>query len=133
MSIVFDKNGKQKYIGDLYDQGEKDGWLYKRYNDGLMILDGHFNFKTNIDYKWGQIYTGMIKFTNNAKYPFPFIDRPIVHISLDDTTSYNYWICTANDNVASSLTQPVGIQACRAVLMQNVTGIVSFHVVGKWK
>ena len=130
---VLDIGYKLKLSGGMYgeEEGEKDGWYYKKYNNGWAECWKTIEHTTAISTAWGGLYFGTR--VERIDYPITFASRPTEIVSLQSETYQgiiypekdSYGINTVGKTACYNICRPSSVAASKFY--------ISYMVKGKWK
>lgn len=132
---VFDIGWKVKFSGGgdcVVEQGEKDGWTYRKWDSGVAECWKIVSLTTQARTAWGSLWKGD-NFLPRQNYPFTFADKPVENVSLQSGFVSAMVIQAdgaegVNGEVASAC-----YSVCRPASTASGTFYFSFYVHGKWK
>lgn len=114
-----------KAIGDFVtDQGEKDGWTYRKWASGVGECWKIVTINTAITTAWGSMFVGST-IMERQNYPFPFKSKPVEQANLT-TGATGAWLFPesagrgVNGGYASAI-----YNVCRPTL---IDGISTFYI-----
>ena len=122
-----------RYLNDyIVEQGEKDGWTYRKWNSGVMECWKILTHSTAITTNWGALYCGTA--TSRQEYPFPFIDKPMEQVNLT-AGSYQAILFPEKDgNGVNGAYASACYNVCRPSSVTTVMEFyINFHVSGRWR
>lgn len=132
---VFDIGWKVKFSGGgdvVVEQGEKDGWTYRKWQSGTAECWKTLTHKTAITTGWGSFYHGTA--TSRQSYPFSFVDKPTEQVSLTAGSYQAIIFPEKNGNGVNGAVASACYNVARpSAIDSQVEFYISFYVVGKWK
>lgn len=117
----------------VVEQGEKDGWTYRKWNSGIGECWKILTHTTALTTAWGSMYCGAI--TSRQTYPFPFTSKPVENVTLLNGGSAA-WICAETGSaggVNGAYASATYTMVRPTAVAETQTFYLSFHVSGKWK
>ena len=116
----------------IVEEGEKDGWTYRKWSSGNAECWKILEFTTTINTSFGSLYCGNA--TPRQNYPFAFVQKPVEQVTLQSGETQAFLYAEASG---------YGVNGTNASAMYNVfrpgaiadskTFYLSFYVCGKWK
>lgn len=132
---VFDIGWPVKFSGGgdcVVEQGEKDGWTYRKWDSGVAECWKTQTFTTTINTQFGSLYCGNA--SARISYPFAFTQKPVENVTLQSGSTQAILYCEGSG---------YGVNGAYASAQYNVfkpsavtteqTFYLSFYVIGKWK
>ena len=117
----------------VIEQGEKNGWTYRKWDSGVAECWKTLTHKTAITTAWGALYHGTA--TSRQSYPSGlFIDKPMEQVSLT-AGSYQAILFPEKDgNGVNGSSASACYNVCRpSSITTTMEFYIAFHVTGKWK
>lgn len=133
-SYYFGEWGEWIYTGAdfVVEQGEKDGWTYRKWNRGTAECWKTLTHKTTINTAWGALYHGTA--TTRQSYPFSFVDKPMEQVSLTAGSYQAILFPEKEGNGVNGASASACYNVCRPSAMTTaIEFYISFYVTGKWK
>lgn len=133
---VFDINWKVKFSGGgdvVVEQGELDGWTYRKWGSGVMECWQILHIQTAIDKAWGSMYVGSTTM-GRLSYPSPFISKPVENVTLQSGANAVWLFAESGGNGVNGGYASAIYNVCRPSAVSTVGDYyLSFYAVGKWK
>ena len=122
----------------IVEQGTSGRWTYRKWNSGIGECWGQFSTDNiTVSTAWGQVYYGgwMGTTVNKTarKYPFAFIEDPIVETSLYTNEGDGWLAPDTNNNYGTLRTYAPAYCLVRPTSGRFILPRVSYYVVGRWK
>lgn len=115
-----------------YTDGESDGWYYRKWSDGRAECWKILTHSTTISTEWGALYQGTA--TTRQTYPFPFIDKPVEHVTLTAGSYQAILFPEKGGNGVNGAYASACYNLCRPSSVTTSSEFyLNFYVVGKWK
>lgn len=119
-------------IDYIVEQGESDGWTYRKWNSGKAECWKILTLNTAATTAWGALWRGD-SFTERQNYPFKFVSKPVENVTLQ-SGSIGAWAISANDgNGVNGAYASARYTVCRPASTISAEYYLSFYVIGKWK
>lgn len=146
---IFDKAGHREYERIYYtsngwedwkcvrgdfvlEQGEKDGWTYRKWNSGTAECWKIYEYSTTINTAFGSLYCGNA--APRVNYPFAFVQKPVETVTLQSGSTQAFLYVEASGYGVNGTSASARYNVFRPGAMTAAqTFYLSFHVVGKWK
>lgn len=133
---TFDIGWPVKFSGGgdcVVEQGEKDGWTYRKWDSGVMECWKIVSVTTAIDKAWGSMYVGSTTMARQS-YPFPFTSKPVENVTLQNGW-YDAWVfATSDGNGVNGGYASAIYNVCRPAAVSGTSDYYfSFHCIGKLK
>lgn len=120
--------------GDIVvEQGEKDGWTYRKWQSGVMECWKKVSHTTKLNTVWGGMYVGNPSLPRQ-NYPFPFISPPVENVTVQSGWYMGMPYADINGNGTNG-THATAIYNVASLSQVNdsITIYFSISVKGKWK
>lgn len=131
----FDFGWKLKASGGgdvVVEQGEKDGWTYRKWDSGIAECWKILEHSTTVATQWGSLYVGNA--TARQNYPFAFIGKPVEVVSITSGSEMGFLYPERNGNGVNGGYASARYNVCAlSAITTAVTYYFNFHVTGKWK
>lgn len=122
-------NGKE--LDYIVEQGEKDGWSYRKWNSGLGECWKVVTFTATITNTVGSMYYSNAML-NRQDYPFPFTSKPMENVTVACGGGMG-WAYNTTQGVNGTHASGIYGIISPVVRSEAQTYYVSFDVKGKWK
>lgn len=118
---------KGNEVGLVAEQGTKDGWYYRKWNNGICEAWKMVEHTTAIDTAWGSLYYG----TNIGRqtYPFPYKSKPVETVTML-CGGASAWIVNEGGGVNNGNTSGV-YSLVRPTTCNSSTFYVNYYVYGE--
>lgn len=131
----FDFGWKLKASGGgdvVVEQGEKDGWTYRKWDSGVAECWKILEHSTTVATQWGSLYVGNA--TARQNYPFAFTSKPVEVVSITSGSEMGFLYPERNGNGVNGGYASARYNVCAlSAITTAVTYYFNFHVTGKWK
>lgn len=131
----FDFGWKLKVSGGgdvVVEQGEKDGWTYRKWDSGVAECWKILEHSTTVATQWGSLYVGNA--TARQNYPFAFTSKPVEVVSITSGSEMGFLYPERNGNGVNGAYASARYNVCAlSAISTAVTYYFNFHVTGKWK
>lgn len=131
----FDVGWKLKASGGgdvVVEQGEKDGWTYRKWDSGVGECWKILTHSTTVATQWGNLYVGNA--TERQNYPFAFTSKPVETVSITSGSEMGFLYPERNGNGVNGGYASARYNVCAlSAITTAVTYYFNFHVTGKWK
>ena len=131
----FDVGWKLKVSGGgdvVVEQGEKDGWTYRKWDSGVAECWKILEHSTTVATQWGSLYVGNA--TARQNYPFAFTSKPVEVVSITSGSEMGFLYPERNGNGVNGGYASARYNVCAlSAITTAVTYYFNFHVTGKWK
>ena len=118
-------------IDDIVEQGTKDGWYYRKYANGTAECWRRVSQTTDITTQMGSFYYGDCE---EVTFPFDFYSAPIVSTSLESGWTLFLMSWTGTGKYGTTIaTQPASLRVARSASATDVSFIITYHAIGRWK
>lgn len=132
---VFDIGMPVKFSGGgdcVVEQGEKNGWTYRKWDSGMAECWKTLTHKTAITTGWGALYHGTA--TTRQSYPFSFTDKPIEQATLTAGSYQAILFPEKEGNGVNGASASACYNVCRpSAITSTMEFYINFYVTGKWK
>ena len=131
---VLDVGYKLLLSGGIYgeEEGDKDGWHYKKYSNGVAECWKTIEHSTALSTAWGGLYYGTA--TSRQTYPFTFVSKPVETVSLQAQTYQGIIFPEKDGYGVNTASATACYNICRPSSITTATKFyISFNVKGKWK
>lgn len=116
----------------VVEQGELNGWTYRKWNSGLAECWKIHEFSTTINTAFGSLYCGNA--TQRQNYPFTFTEKPVETVTLQCGSTQAFLYAEASGYGVNGASASARYNVFRPGAMANSqTFYLSFYVTGKWK
>lgn len=116
----------------VVEQGQKDGWIYRKWNSGIMECWKIYEFSTTISTAFGSLYCGNA--TARQEYPFPFKEKPVENVTLQSGSTQAFLYVETAPHGVNGVSSSARYNVFRpGAMADSQTFYLSFHVIGKWK
>lgn len=116
----------------VVEQGEKDGWTYRKWNSGDYECWKIVTFTTSITTQWGAFYTSGPLARQN--YPFPFTSKPAETVQITAGSVGAILYPEAGGNGVNGAYASAMYCVCRpSAINTTETFYLNFNIKGKWK
>ncbi len=137
-SVEAEANSADNAADYVVEQGVSGKWSYRKWNSGIGECWGIFSTDNiTVSTAWGQVYYGgwMGTTVNKTarKYPFAFIEDPIVETSLYTSEGDGWLAPDTNNNYGTLRTYAPAYCLVRPTSGKFVLPRISYHVTGRWK
>lgn len=108
----------------VVEQGEQNGWKYRKYADGTAEIWYYGYGKSNQSFSaWGSLYYGDM---NGPTFPFEFVDYPYVFLTPLNSQAYviGHWGTTYNK---------LGTIRFGHNAANSSEAYVNIYAIGRWK
>ena len=118
---------KGNEVGLVTEQGTKDGWYYRKWNNGICEAWKLVEHTTAINTAWGSLYYG----TNIGRqtYPFPYKSKPVETVTML-CGGASAWIVNEGGGVNNGNTSGV-YSLVRPATCNSSTFYVNYYVYGE--
>ncbi len=131
----FDFGWKLKASGGgdvVVEQGEKDGWTYRKWDSGVAECWKTLEHSTTVATAWGSLYVGNA--TARQNYPFAFTSKPVEVVSITSGSEMGFLYPERNGNGVNGAYASARYNVCAlSAISTAATYYFNFHVIGKWK
>lgn len=146
---VFDKSGHREYERIYYttngwedwkcvrgdfvvEQGEKDGWTYRKWNSGAAECFKMLTVNMTISNKWGNLYLSSSGVARQ-NYPFGFVSKPVENVTVQGNAPV--WLCTASsgNGVNGAYASAMYHLCSPGEYTSSIECYLSYSINGKWK
>lgn len=119
--------------GDVViEQGEKDGWTYRKWDSGVGECWKILAHSTTVATQWGNLYVGNA--TERQNYPFAFTSKPVETVSITSGSEMGFLYPERNGNGVNGGYASARYNVCAlSAITTAVTYYFNFHVTGRWK
>lgn len=128
-----------KFSGGAYDgdcvveQGESDGWFYRKWDSGIAECRKIVSVSTAISTAWGTMYVGTTKMSRQ-NYPLTFVAKPKEVASVTTGANAVWLFAESGGNGVNGAYQTAIYNVCRPTAVSAAaTYYITIDVVGKWK
>ena len=132
---VFDIGWKVKFSGGgdvVVEQGEKNGWIYRKWQSGVAECWKTLTHTTAIATAWGTLYSGTA--TTRQTYPFVFAQKPTEQVTLTAGLYQAILYPEKNGNGVNGTNSSGCYNVCRPSALDTQSEYyLNFYVVGTWK
>lgn len=131
---VFEVGWQVKFAtGDtVIEQGEQDGWTYRKWDSGVAECWKIHAFSTTISTAFGSLYCGNA--TPRLTYPFAFVEKPVENVTLQSGSTQAFLYVESGGYGVNGTNASARYNVFRPGSMaDSQTFYLSFHVIGKWK
>lgn len=132
---VFDIGWPVKFSGGgdtVIEQGEKDGWTYRKWDSGVAECWKICAFSTTINTTFGSLYCGNA--APRYTYPFAFVGKPVENVTLQSGSTQAILYAESGGNGVNGTNASARYNVFRpGAMTESQTFYLSFHVIGKWK
>jgi hypothetical protein len=116
----------------VIEQGEKDGWTYRKWDSGVAECWKILEFSTTINTAFGSLYCGNA--TQRQTYPFAFAEKPVETVTLQCGSTQAFLYAEASGYGVNGTNASARYNVFRpGAMATSQTFYLSFHVLGKWK
>jgi hypothetical protein len=133
---VFDIGWLPKLSGGgdiVIEQGEKDGWFYRKWQSGIQECHKILEVKTTISKTWGSMYVGNTLMARQ-NYPFPFVSKPVEVASLTSGNPAAWLFAESQGNGVNGAYATAIYNVCRPTSNSTEnTFYISLYATGRWK
>ena len=117
----------------IVQQGTSGIWTYRKWNSGIAECWGRKAVNTIVATAWGNVYASGALEALNMAYPFTFKELPTLTTNLT-CNGYGAILMVPGATPHASTTSTGVFEICRgSPAANNVTYIVNYHAIGKWK
>lgn len=131
----FDIGWPVKFSGGgdtVIEQGEKDGWTYRKWDSGVAECWKISEFSTTINTAFGSLYCGNA--FARVSYPFTFKEKPVENVTLQSSSTQAILYCEASGYGVNGTSASARYNVFKpSAVTTEQTFYLSFHVIGKWK
>jgi hypothetical protein len=115
----------------IVEQGESNGWIYRKWSSGVMECWKTLVYKTAISNQWGNLYLSPTA-TERQSYPYPFTKKPIEQVTVQ--ANQPAWVISASNGEGVNGTYASGrYHLCSPGNYASVEHYMSYYVIGYWK
>ena len=116
----------------VIEQGEKDGWYYRKWNSGVGECWKILEHSTTVATQWGSLYVGNA--TERQNYPFPFTSKPVEVVSITSGNDMGFLYPERNGHGVNGGYASARYNVCAlSAITSATTYYFNFYVIGKWK
>ena len=128
MPVMFSGGGDT-----VVEQGEKNGWIYRKWESGVMECWTKVSHTTKLNTSWGGMYVGNPSLPRQS-YPFPFVSPPVETVTVQTGWYMGMPYADINGNGTNG-TYATAIYniASLSQVNDNITVYFSISAVGRWK
>lgn len=124
------KRVEQDYI---VEQGEKDGWTYRKWNSGLGECWKILTHTTTLDSPWGSMYCGAT-LMKRQNYPFVFIEKPVEIVNVLASGNAAWITPESGGNGMNGAYATAVYNVVRpSIVNTSQTFNFDFYIRGRWK
>lgn len=134
---VFDIAFKVKFSGGVdglgdfvIEQGELNGWSYRKWNSGKGECWKTLVHNTAVNTQWGSVY--MSSAIERQNYPFPFIGKPVENVTAQGNSPVWIMISSNGSGVNGAYASAV-YHLCCPGSYASAEYYISYYCVGRWK
>lgn len=120
--------------GDVVvEQGQTNGWIYRKWQSGIMECQKTVNISTAVTTAWGTMYVGAT-LMERQDYPVPFVSKPVEIASLASGAN-GVWLFAESSGRGVNGTHSTAIyNVCRpSAVSAAATYYISIYATGRWK
>lgn len=115
----------------VIEQGEKDGWMYRKWNSGTGECWKTLTHNTAVNNQWGSVYLSPTAIERQS-YPFPFIGKPVENVTAQGNGPV--WVITSSSgNGVNGAYQSARYHLCCPGSQSSIEYYISYYCIGKWK
>lgn len=117
----------------IIEQGETDGWHYRKWNSGIGECWKILTFNSAITQAWGSMYQS--EYIPRQNYPMVFIGKPVENVCCVNG-GIGGWICpadAANGGTNGAYASAVYTVIRPAAVSSSQTHYINYQVKGSWK
>ncbi len=115
----------------IVEQGTKDGWLYRKWNSGVMECWCRLQVTTDVSTAWGSFYISGAISRTNLTYPYAFTEIPHLTVSLIPFGVHG--MVMAPGSTYGSATQTGAFEIARGISTTDAQFLIAYHAIGSWK
>lgn len=120
-------------IRDFIDsQGTMLGWHWRKWINGTMECWQRKQITVNVTHTWGSLFTSGPIAESLLTYPYAFVSPPVLNVNLS-THGVHAGFLMAGSSQPSSATKTGVYEVVRGVSASNVTIILNYYAIGRWK
>ena len=120
--------------GDVVvEQGQSNGWIYRKWQSGIMECQKTVTVSTAVTTAWGTMYVGAT-LMERQDYPVPFVSKPTEIASLASGAN-GVWLFAESSGRGVNGTHSTAIyNVCRPSAVSAAgTYYISIYATGRWK
>lgn len=125
-----EKTDLQKMLNSSFDEGEKDGWVYRKWKNGKLECWKTVTLTPVSTGTWGSGFA--FHYNNQFYYPVTFISTPVEIVTLGKASTGDMWLCATGDpgdNVRTGKYQTVRLSNTSTDL---VKAKFNYYAFGRW-
>ena len=115
----------------VVEQGEANGWTYRKWNSGVGECWKTLVHNTAISTQWGSIY--MSPAIERQSYPFPFINKPVENVTAQGNAPVWVMISSNGNGVNGAYGSAVYHLCSPGSYTASAEFYISYYCIGKWK
>lgn len=119
-------------VSGLFEQGEKDGWYWRKYADGIAECWRRVkNEARDISTAFGSMFYGNC---DEVTFPFSFYSAPVVNATVESGTALSLLSWQGTDgNGTTTAIKPASYRVIRPTSITGASFTIAYHAIGRWK
>ena len=129
--VGIEKTDLQKILDGIFDQGEQDGWVYRKWRNGKLECWKSVTLDPVSSGTWGTGYA--FHYENQFNYPITFVETPVEIVTLGKASTGDMWLCSTGDPGTNKMTGKYQTVRFTNTSLNLCRAKFNYYAFGRWK